>query len=88
MGDIYYTCDTCEHICSADCVHYNAWCDCGGHFCSADCADKGKDENGIYYCCLCRIKIVKNVDLLTFLLKHFKMTREQAVILYREDLGD
>lgn len=74
----YYDCDNCGATFSA--ISWNAfWCECGGSFCSEKCAQKQGDGS----CRLCRLEVVRDEDLLSFLFKHYNITREQAVELYR-----
>lgn len=78
MSIDYYDCDSCGKHFSA--ISWDAvWCECGGSFCSEKCALKQIDGS----CPLCREEVVRDLDLLFFLLKHYNITREQAVELYR-----
>lgn len=73
----YYLCDKCGKKFSE--ISWDAdWCECGGRFCSKKCADKIDD-----FCCKCRKEVVRDEELLDFLLKRGNLTREQAVELYR-----
>lgn len=77
MGVDYYVCHRCDTT-FPDCSSHCIWCDCGGHFCSAECANQSEDGS----CCLCRSEVVRDRDLLLFLLKHYQITYEQAMELY------
>jgi hypothetical protein len=78
MSVDHYQCDGCGRT-FADCCYTATWCDCGGKFCSKECAAKDDED-----CCLCRIEVVRDADLLSFLLKHCKITRTQAIKMYKE----
>lgn len=78
MSVDHYICDACGRT-FADCNWDAAYCDCGGRFCSKKCCQKDGADN----CCLCRMEVVRDEDLLSFLLKQFKLTREQAIALYK-----
>jgi hypothetical protein len=88
MSVDYYTCSHCR--CNFPDVSRDAtWCDCGGCFCSPICANQ-EDEGGNdgATCCICRLEVIKDEDLLNFLLGHFKIMREQAIELYRIHYGE
>lgn len=84
MGVDFYTCDNCSRN-YPDCSYTATWCSCGGHFCSPDCADRegANDEDDGGTCVLCRVEVIKAEDMLSFLLKHFKITYDEAKELYR-----
>lgn len=75
----YRNCDACGKQYSV-CSWYAARCECGALFCSKECASKDDKET----CKLCRLEIVRDNDLLAFLLKHYGLNREQAEELYRD----
>lgn len=92
MGIDYYSCSYCNSA-FPDCSSRCRWCDCGSRFCSPDCAKKEEtvnDEGDTVgeTCCMCRKEDANDTDLLNFLLKHFNLTHEQAMELYRGKQGD
>lgn len=82
MSVEYFVCDNCEDSC-ADCSWYAISCECGGRFCSSKCAEQ-IDET----CKLCRLEIVRDNDLLAFVLKRADITVEQAITLYRDSKAE
>jgi len=90
MGVVHYKCDTCGRSFS-DCGKFFACFSCRGKFCSDDCGGKqviphpedppNMEEETT--CVLCRKESATDFQLLHFLLKHIKLTYEQAMELYR-----
>jgi len=91
MGVDFYTCanEGCRRT-FPDCGPYFGCTTCYSHFCDDECGDKkviDKSlkawEDGNSTCNLCRGESVLDKDLLSFLLKKYKITREQAVEMYK-----
>lgn len=94
MGVDFYTCANCGDT-FPDCSYYFSCYICYHHFCSNECGDRKVEENPrdpdgslgyeeITTCKLCRKEDATDHQLLNFLLGHFKLTREQAMELYRK----
>jgi len=93
MGVDFYACANCGRT-FPDCGYYFSCYTCNHHFCSNDCGgreveqdpndpDGTKGYEEITTCILCRKEDATDYQLLKFLLNHFKITREQAMELYR-----
>jgi hypothetical protein len=91
MGIDYYTCQKCERN-FPDCSYYFTCTGCEVMFCSDACggrvveeeSEDGHDYNDITSCVMCRMETATSDDLLKFLLKHFNLTRDQAMEIYRK----
>lgn len=86
MSDGYYSCVLCGET-FPDCSYYVSCNKCKRHFCCDDCARMNFDmdaNNPI--CCVCCDEDVDNVTLLEFLLKHFSLSKEDAIILWKNRL--
>jgi putative heme degradation protein len=97
MGVDYYQCANCNRGFRDD-SEYCAYCECGNCFCSKEC---GKLENygdwseeddthridleADITCVICRHEAYTDYTLLESLLKHFNITREQAVNIWRAE---
>lgn len=85
MGIDYRTCVCGENFPDCDAT----WCeDCGTAFCSNECSGctNNEDENGeeVYGCCVvCREENTSDSELLDALMKHYKLTRDQALEIWR-----
>ncbi len=79
-----FPCHYCkESIC--DCSGY-VKCRCGNKWCEGtDCADKEGHSKETRTCSFCRMEDVEDKDLVTFLLKKLRLTRQQAILLYFGD---
>lgn len=95
MGVNYYTCSGCD-IGYRDDSEYCAYCDCGNGFCSAECGGlknygewKDKIESHAIdpevdiTCKICRKEAANDYVLLQTLLKHFCLTKEDALDIYK-----
>ncbi len=86
MGQSYFTCDVCDHGFSDHDENHTS-CECGAHFCSKGCAiffeDFGEDEDNST-CVICRKEKATDKILLNALLKHYKITQNQAFEIYRD----
>ncbi len=93
MGVDYFTCAICGYN-FPDCGEFVS-CDCGEHFCSWDCGrtdytiynEKGEptEEDGDKCTCvICRKEDANNDILFEALLKHFNLTREQALEIWEK----
>ncbi len=80
MSVDFFPCDHCgESIC--DCGPY-VHCECGRKWCERSCSDKEgfryKDENeNKSSCAFCRNEAAEDSDLLAFMLKKFKTSRDE-----------
>lgn len=88
MGVDFYTCAFCQRT-FPDCGPYFN-CFCGEHFCTPACGGRQyiDPEAGVEEytsCVLCRVEEVTNRDMLTFLLKHFNLTYDEAFELYKKE---
>jgi hypothetical protein len=95
MGVDYYVCDTCGDA-FPDCSSRACWCSCGMKFCRFECGelDYSKyDENGEAIestgydestCNICRHEDANDAILFLALLKHFNITREQALKIWQD----
>jgi hypothetical protein len=90
MGVDYYTCQNCERN-FPDCSYHFTCSGCEVMFCSDECGGRAveeKSERGkwddLTSCVLCRMETATSDGLLNFLLKHFNLTRDQAMELYRK----
>lgn len=97
MGVDFYTCAKCERN-FPDCGNYYSCEECSNVFCSDKCAnpepfydpldeDGGGEEIERYTCCICRKEDANDYILLNALLRHFKLTREQALKIWQEEKG-
>lgn len=90
MGVDFYTCANCGDT-FPDCGYYFSCYTCSHHFCSNTCGGRKVEERPddppnmeeITTCILCRKEDATDYQLLQFLLKHFNITRQQAMELYR-----
>jgi len=93
MGIDYYPCKNCDETFS-DCGYY-VGCNynCGRLWCSDECAEAddlqqakvpdGEDEREYCTCRYCRKEAVTDEDLLLFMLNRQKLTRGEAVKLWK-----
>jgi hypothetical protein len=97
MGIDFYSCENCGHN-FPDCGEYFSCSGCYAKFCSDECGgrqlhfselDEDEDEESIEddhtTCVLCRKETAIDHELLAFVLKHFKMTYDEALELYRKE---
>ena len=98
MGVDFYACENCGHI-FPDCGDYFL-CDCGAHFCCDECGQRkitepsedseDSDELGLLEevktCIFCRLEAVADFELIPFLLKTLRLTRAQAVDMFRKEI--
>lgn len=88
MGVEFLVCANCTEI-FADCGEYY-WCEgCSNNFCSSDCAApkpiEDSDDEDLRNCCICRKEEANNYILLHALLRHYKITREDAMKIWQEE---
>lgn len=89
MGVDFYSCHHCEKT-FADCGYYiNCGNYCGRVWCSDECAEAegvttDEDTNEESPCSFCSKDNVEDYELLRFVLKKFKLTREKALKLWQE----
>lgn len=96
MSISYYTCAVCDYN-FPDCADDIVWCDCGNHFCSDDCAKmidvNAPDDDDEEYeedweenlqCCICRKEEANDGLLFEALLRHYNITREDALKIWQE----
>ncbi len=77
MGVDFFPCDYCsESIC--DCGSYRR-CDCGRRWCDDKCAEKEGYNRENSDCSYCRFEEVEDVDLFKYLLKKYKLKREDVL---------
>lgn len=93
MGIDFYSCEECGYN-FPDCGEYFSCTGCEARFCSTECGGRKlmvEDEEAEDYnedmtsCILCRKETATDRDLLYFLFKHFKMTHEEAMVLFRKE---
>jgi hypothetical protein len=98
MGIDYYTCCSCDKS-FPDCGSYYNCEFCGSMFCSRKCADlklievdeDDEEDSGEdtyveeYSCCVCRKEDAPANVLLNVLLKHFKISYEDALKIWQEE---
>ena len=96
MGISYYTCAGCDNN-FPDCADGVVWCDCGNHFCCDDCAKMidvnepdGDEEDWeeSLQCCICRKEEANDGLLLEALLRHYKITKEDALKIWQDEPED
>lgn len=95
MSIDYYSCAICGHN-FPDCGDYVSCEHCFNHFCSKKCAkmayaeldeeaDIDNNEEEEYpHCCICRKEAANDYILLEALLRHFNLTREQALEIWQK----
>lgn len=97
MGVDYYTCDRCDHGFRDDSEYYRT-CDCGYCFCSAECGKLQNiqeeynektntyalDENTPITCVFCRKEDSTTYDLFNALLKHYNISLDDAVKIWKD----
>lgn len=81
MSVDFFPCDYCgESIC--DCGPY-VHCECGRKWCDKQCAQKegfrydNENTELEHSCGFCRNEVAEDSDLLTFILKKFKVSRDE-----------
>lgn len=87
MSVDYYSCALCGE-CFADCSSRCCSCpDCGNMFCSTECANLKESENDSEddACCICRKESANDYILYHALLRHFKLTEEQALKIWQDE---
>ncbi len=82
MSDLM-VCDNCRGIFSGSrqlevCEH------CNSYFCDMECADFDDFDKG-GKCCICRKEVATPYILLHALLRHFKLTEEQAFEIWKNE---
>lgn len=94
MGVDYLQCASCSFGFRDD-SDYCAYCECGNSFCSVNCGDLSNygeynderqthriDDNVDITCVICRNESFTDYTLLEAVLKHFNITREQAIKIW------
>lgn len=97
MGADYYQCASYNRGFRDDSDHC-AWCECNNCFCSAECAkldnygewNDEAESNRIdlekdITCVICRKEAYNDYTLLESVLKHFKISRKQAIEIWRTE---
>ena len=95
MGVDFYTCAICEYN-FPDCGDYVTCEECYNHFCSDECAslkpiqtsDEEEFNEDLTSCCLCRKEVANDYILLGVLLRHYNLTKEQVLDLWRQEKND
>lgn len=96
MGVSYYTCDQCSFGFRDDSEYYR-YCDCGHCFCSIECGkllnvgdynedtdSYAIDENFPITCIFCRKESYTTFALFQSLLKHYNLSMEDAVKIWKD----
>ncbi len=89
MGVDFIPCAACGET-FPDCGDFYPCEECGNCFCSRECAkmeliDEDTEGNEISNCCICRKERGNDYVLLEALLRHFKLTREQALKIWQDE---
>ena len=95
MGVDFYTRAICEYN-FPDCGDYVTCEECYNHFCSDECAslkpiqtsDEEEFNEDLTSCCLCRKEVANDYILLGVLLRHYNLTKEQVLDLWRQEKND
>lgn len=90
MGIDYYTCFGCERA-FPDVIAYHNCEECGNIYCSTKCAkpeliesvEDDSDEERTS-CVYCRDEIITDTDILSAVLQHFNISKEEALELYKK----
>lgn len=85
MGVEFISCTYCDEI-FPDCGGFFSCESCGKRYCSVTCAGRNYDEDTPSDCRICAKQYVEDWVLLEFLLKEFKLTRDDAEELYFKDI--
>lgn len=90
MGVDYYACEKCNKT-YPDCGNYFVCRGCDSNFCSDKCGARQivEDEIDEYdfdltTCVFCRKEVFTDNQIICALLKHFSITREQAIEICRQ----
>lgn len=84
MGIDFLVCTNCTET-FADCGEYYDCEECGNVFCSIDCAKPESLDADRMDCCICRKEEANDYILLHVLLRHYKITREDAMKIWQEE---
>ena len=98
MGVDFYACRNCDET-FPDCGEFYSCEQCGRYYCSTECADfspieqmadegdEDYDEDNVQ-CGICSKKTPDTGEMFCALLKHFKISREDAIKIWREQDDD
>lgn len=99
MGADYYTCQNCN-VGYRDDDNYCCYCECGGNFCTKNCGKLENynhkydddsyriDKNNPITCVLCRKEKYTDYILLQSIYKHYNLTKEDVINIWKNQKED